>query len=498
MTPAPPVLPVKQGSFASDVLKLVSGTTSAQVLSVLVAPILSRLYSPDAFGTLAVFTSITATVTVVSCLRYELAIMLPESDEEAANLLAVSVFFVFLISGLTAVIVALGQRSLVSLLKAPQVAPYLWLVPPTVFVSGVFLALNYWNSRTKHFGRLSIAQLSRSIVTNASQIGMATVGHAHGGGLIWSTVLGSTTVTAVLGGQVWRDDSRLLRSSLNGRRALGSLRRYYKFPVFGVWSALLNTLSWQLPVMMLSAFFSPATVGSYALGNRVVRMPVILVGGAIAQVFFQRSSVAKTEGQLSKTVENVFEHLVSLGFFPMLALSLMAEQLFVVVFGPEWAEAGIYTAILSLYMFFNFISSPLGQLFSVLEKQEAGLITNVALLLSRFGALLIGGRTGDIQFTLYLFSASGVLVYGGFSFWLLTSAGVPARRYLRTLFRWSFLSGMILAIAWLFCSWLKLESWSLLAVYGIAALVYYGYVFMSDAELCKHVLHTDRSRWRRK
>ena len=77
-------------SFASDVLKLAGGTAFAQALAILASPLITRLYGPEAFGLAALFTSIVGIVGVVACLRYELAIMLPKRDEEAANLLGLS------------------------------------------------------------------------------------------------------------------------------------------------------------------------------------------------------------------------------------------------------------------------------------------------------------------------------------------------------------------------------------------------------------------------
>ncbi len=112
---------VKKTSFASDVLKLVSGTAFAQGLTICASPFLTRLYGPEAFGTLALFVSITSIIGAIACLRYELAIMLPESDEEAANLLGVSLCFVVLISILTVPMVWLGRPIIPDLLKvSPQ------------------------------------------------------------------------------------------------------------------------------------------------------------------------------------------------------------------------------------------------------------------------------------------------------------------------------------------------------------------------------------------
>lgn len=155
--------PPKPSTFATDVLKLVTGTTFAQIIAVLASPLLTRLYGPEAFGFLALFTSITSIIGVVACMRYELAIMLPKTDEEAANLLGLSVLCVVVVSGLTVPALYFGGDAILSLLRAPRPGSYLVLVSPFVFISGAFLALNYWNSRTKHFGRLSVARVTSSL-----------------------------------------------------------------------------------------------------------------------------------------------------------------------------------------------------------------------------------------------------------------------------------------------------------------------------------------------
>lgn len=63
---------------------LVGGTTGAQLLAVLAAPLLTRLYTPEDFGLLAVYASLLGLIAVIASLRYELAIPLPTDDTEAA------------------------------------------------------------------------------------------------------------------------------------------------------------------------------------------------------------------------------------------------------------------------------------------------------------------------------------------------------------------------------------------------------------------------------
>ena len=360
-------------------------------------------------------------------MRYELAIMLPKTDEEAANLLGLCLLCVAVISGLTVPALYFGGDALLSLLRAPGLGPYLILVPPFVFISGVFLALNYWNSRTKHFGRLSVARVTSSLATTGTQLGAGFVGYATGGSLIGAKLVGVSVSTGVLGGQIWRDDHRLLRRSISWRGMVDGLKRYKNFPLIDSSSALMNTVSWQLPAFLLTAFFSPVVVGFYALGMTVLQLPMSLVGGAIGQVFFQRAAEAHKSGNLASLVQNIAEILLKIIVFPVLLLAVVGPELFSFVFGENWGEAGIYIQILSIWIIFWFLYSPLSTIYVVLEKQKLGWGFNIVNLFTRFLSLLIGGVIGSVYLALALFSLSGVVVYGTFCLYLIKKAGVTVR-----------------------------------------------------------------------
>lgn len=454
----------------------------------IVVPIVARLFAPEAFGVAALFASIAGIIGVIACLRYELSIMLPKTDEEAANLLGLSLFFVLIITGISALIIFFAGDVIADLLKSPDLKKYLWLTPVSVFGGGTFLALNYWNSRTKHFGRLSIARVVSSVVAQTTKLGAGFSGFVSGGVLIGTGILGQIVSTLVLGGQIWRDDRRLFKANIRWKKMIAGLKRYKKFPIYGTWSALLNTASQQLPTLLLAFYFSPKIVGFYALGQAVLSMPMGLVGGAVAQVFFQKASEARNHtGNLSKVVEEVFKRLVSLGIFPILLLTLIGKDLFIVAFGARWAEAGIYMQILGLWIFFQFISSPISTLFAVLEKQHYGLLFNSVLFVTRAASLIIGGMTGDVRFTLFLVASTGVACYGFLCFWLISKAGLPVMRALYCIVKYSIYSSPLLIV-------IALAKWSLgvqemgVLLLGLCCLVaYYLPVMIQDKELRKPV-----------
>jgi O-antigen/teichoic acid export membrane protein len=428
---APP--PKKGSSFFTNILKLVSGTTVAQVITILTAPILTRLFTPEAFGLLNVFTSLVGIVAIVVCLRYEYAIVLAEDDADAANLFTLCLLIALGISATTGLLLLIFGHSLVNLLKAPHLYGYLWLIPIGLLIQGLFAALNYWNSRSKHFGRLSIARVSASITTSVLPMLLAFIGLANASSLVFSWLAGTFIFTCVLGAQVLRGNGTIKFWFVNRARLLANLKRYRKFPLVDSWSSFINNLAWQLPSLVLLYFFSEAVVGYYSLSNRLILLPMTLLGSSIAQVFYQKTTELRSNPEnLSRSVELVFRRLAAIGLFPALVLAITGPELFKIIFGANWMEAGRYAQILSPWMFMLFISSPLTILFATLERQELALIVNAVILVTRFTALAIGGLTDNIFVTLILWSGTGVLVYGGLALWLLRLTQVQWASALRS------------------------------------------------------------------
>jgi lipopolysaccharide exporter len=480
VTSAPTIRPVT--SFAGDVLRLVSGTTLAQFMLVAATPFLTRLYPPAAFGLFAIFLSITNILGVVVCLRYDLSIMLPEYDGEAANLLGVSALFAIVNSLLTAALIWWLQEPLLNFLNAQELAHYLWLVPVAVLGTGLFMALNYWQTRTKRYSSVSMAQVGNSTVMTASQLSAGYAGYANGGGLIGGFVGGKFIAVATLAVSIWRADHNLLLSSINVGQMVAGIKRHRKFPLFTTWAALLNAISWQLPAFLLAIYFSPAIVGFYALGHKVLSLPMLVIGQAIGQVFFQRSAEAHIKGALHQVVEMVFQRLVAFGLFPFLLITFIGQDLFGLVFGEEWAEAGMYAQILGVWIFVWFISSPMSTLFSVLEKQQFDLKLNSLIFFTRLLSLTLGGISGSVYIALLLFAGSGIVTYGYLIFAVIAEAGMSRLRAVKIIVRY-FLYFLPVGLALLFLKFINIAIVWQLMFSAVATLTYYFYVIKSDLQI---------------
>lgn len=473
-------------TFAGNVLKLAIGSVFAQGIGVLVAPIVARLFAPEAFGVAALFASIAGMIGAVACLRYELSIMLPNSDEEAANLLGVSFCFLLVVTCASALVIFLASDLIVKLLNSPELKKYLWLIPIAVFVSGTFLALNYWSSCTKHFGRLSIVRVVSSVVTQSTKLGAGFAGFISGGVLIVTSILGQFVCVVVLGGRIWRDDRGLFKTSIRWKEIIAGLKRYKRFPIYSTWAILLNNISAQVPIWILASFFSPTIVGFYALTIIVIGLPLSLIGGSVSQVFYQKASEAnKRSNELPKVVENIFKRLVSIGMFPALLLMFIGKDVFIVVFGDRWAEAGVYSQILGPWLLFALITSSMNVLFNVLERQDVFLNFNIILCLTRAIILTVGGLIGEPRLVILFFSGTSLLITGWLCFWLFSRVGVPLVQVTYYFGKYAAYCLPILGITALAKWGFGLKPLGVLLVGFFGMILYYAIILKQDKELQK-------------
>jgi len=409
--------------FGRDVGKLVTGTIIAQAVGICLTPIITRIFSPEIYGIASVFISIVSILTVISCMRYELAILLPKNQKEAGGvfLACIGVLLCFT-TVLIPVFLFFGDR-IINLFNAPELSPYVLLIPLLVFIDGLYLALRYWNTRNKRFGTQAATQALQSITGSGCKLGLGLVGQIHALSLIAAQIAGQILGTIILLIRGLRADFAILKESCSLSNIKYQMVRYRKFPLIDTWSNLMNVISWQLPVLMLSGFFSPVIAGLYTLGFQMIQMPMSFIGGSIRQVFLQRGAVAKHDGTLPQLTEEICSVLIMIAVMPFLLLGVIGGDLFGLVFGSEWYEAGVFAQILALWAMIWFVASIMSELIYVMESQGFLLFCNILNLGTRFLSLLIGGILGNVYLGLFLFTVSGVFVYGFIGYGAVKSSG---------------------------------------------------------------------------
>ena len=369
-----------RGSFGRNVALVAGGTAFTQALIILSTPLLTRLYSPSDFGTFGVYASIISVLAVIAALRFEVAIPLPEEEESAIGLLALSVLTAFAISTVLGLIIMVAGEQLVQLTKTKAIQSYLWIIPISLLAVGIFQSLSYWAIRHKGFSQIAKTKINQGWVGILTQVGL---GFSNLGplGLLVGDLLGKTSGVTTLARFVHAGNRSLLRS-VTLPLIWQTAKRYKGFAAVSSTSSLLNAGTNHLPVMLTAILYDPVTAGYFALATRLIRTPSALVGAAVSQVFYgEASRLAKEDpSKLSYLLVQTTKKLIALAIVPTLLLCLFAKPVVPLIFGAPWSAVGSYIQLLSFLMASQFVVSSISQIVYVTENQNKQLLGDAVCL----------------------------------------------------------------------------------------------------------------------
>jgi O-antigen/teichoic acid export membrane protein len=404
--------------FVRNVVMLAGGTALSQSLLVLASPFLTRLYTPEDFGVFGVYISIFSVLTVVASLCYQQAIPLPQADDDAASLLVLSLAMALVTSLLAGLGIALWSEQIVRWANAPGLEPFLRLLPLSVLGAGAFQALNYWMARKQRFGVLSYTKSLRTLGQVGTQ-GALGLFRLDAIGLVIGHVASQFLGMLAL----WKRSS-LPRHALDWRRWAALAKTYKRFPLFTVWTSLINVIGLYAPSVLFARYFTLDTAGFFSQTIRVLGLPAGLIGQAVAQVFYPEA--ARHEGQASMTrnlIEQVATSLLVMSFMVFSIVALHGSDLFAWAFGQGWGIAGRYAQYLAPWFMISLVSSPLSSFALVKGRQRDNLIYGCFLTVSRLGAIWVGNWYDSADLSVLFFSAVNLLFYLAYVAWILHLAG---------------------------------------------------------------------------
>ncbi len=348
---------LRSSQYVHHVAMLATGTAIAQAIPIAVSPILTRLYSPEEFGLLAIFMACAAVLSIIATGRYELAIMLPLDDKDAANLVVLTLKISAVISLFMLLIVVFFNVQLATLLGKQAIAPWLYVLPVTVFTLGAFQVFQFWCNRKAQYRRMSTNRMQQSA---AIAIASVLLGWWRmGGGQIIANVFGQSISLLWLGRRVWREHHETFAQVTHvEQRRLA--RRYASHPLHLVPSHLIGAIALQIPVFLMTHVFSLATAGLFSLATRFVAVPTLLVADAIGSVYRQNISDAyNRHGEFRDIFKKTLCITSVLSLVPFTLLYVIAPSLFAFVYGEAWRVAGEYAQILVVASFFQFVFTPI-------------------------------------------------------------------------------------------------------------------------------------------
>ncbi len=364
-----------QSEFAKNVLTLMTGTAIAQIIPIVISPVLTRIFSPEEFGVFAVYTSVVFIVASFSCGKYELAIMLPKEEKSSFNLTVLSIIICSVVTIISLFPFVIFHSEIATLLQSEAVGDYLYFAPISIFLVGCYQALFYYNSRKKFYKQISISKVSQaSSMAGVNIVAGATFGGA--GSLIFGQIIGQIMGVVSLLRQKTISSSNL-KKDINIKEIMYIGKLYKKFPLVFSFSYGLNTLAGNLTPFILTASFDVRYAGYFLIVQKAIVSPINIIAKSIGNVFFQKASQQKDCRKLYLIVSI---GLFSLGLLPTVILLLFSDTLFAFFFGEAWRPAGEIAQILIIMFFLSFATIPVSQFSTIHQKAIYNVVWQSALI----------------------------------------------------------------------------------------------------------------------
>jgi teichuronic acid exporter len=402
-----------KSEFLKYIMVLMSGTVAAQLLGYLFAPVITRLYTPEEGAELGLFLRIIGVGAALATVRYEHALPILKHDAHSYRLYRFSFFATILVTFVSILIL------IVPAVLNPTSSNTLFygLVPVGLFFTAMYNLGTNWSIRMKKFRYITFARVTNSLIGNSAKVlfGVMQVGYL---GLIAGTVIGLVTAN------IWfiRDFFKTNRTFQVPYRSVRNwilAKEYKEFPTINLPHAIMDLSRDLLMAVLILELFSKEDFGLYDHSYRMLRLPLVFIGVAIGQVFFQRSAEKINRGEdIVGMMIKVTKNLALLAIVPFTILFFYGEELFAFVFGEEWRSAGTYAEILSPMFMVNFISSPISTLPLVLRKQRAFFVLSIVASVLMLVTLTVPPMFLEwkIEQTLWLFGSTQ-LVYLLFVVW---------------------------------------------------------------------------------
>ncbi len=362
----------------------------AQVINVISLPVIARLYAPGEYAVWAIVLATAAIFSMIACLRYELAIVLPTKDSDASMLFwCCLVLCLCMGGGIGSVLLLPWVRTVFATSSLHVIPEHVLIIFGLITATGAILALRYWCIRQKSFALNSVGQIVLAASTICFQISYATYFVGNSLGLMLGSLFGQVMSAGVMfAGLIFiRKIPRFELKKIV--RLPGILKKHRKFPQYSTPYTLFGCFRDRASIFVLQYFLSSNVVGIYAFTYRVMNFPINLISSALRPVLFQQVAATGVQS-VEKRINGILTFLV-IAVTPFLVFYFFySKEIFVLLLGEKWGEAGHIGKFIILPVYTFLFCNWMDRIMDVLGKQRYVLCLELIFSFLSIGGLLLG------------------------------------------------------------------------------------------------------------
>lgn len=382
-----------KGSFIQNMGWSMSGNVVVIASQLIFAPLLTRVYGPEAYGSFALLNATAINISSISTLYYDKALILPKNDNNLIALLRLCLYCIAAVSAIILCIVIFIPSLLTNGLGIPDTPQFLYGLVVFVVVLSLLQVATSWILRNRYFKDAMIYNAPVTVGTRLFNLGYGVLTKGGIIGLAIGEILGKVIVTFLYFRYILNKDfQRLYPFSTSTKDIKKIANEYRKFPLYDMPGNWLGIVGAQLPLFFLANYAGVTFLGFFGLASSLLELPVRLLGYSLAGVFTAKAAELQQGDQIDRIgglIQKLFWSLFLLCIIPFGLLIYIGPDLFSFVFGAQWLMAGKIAAVLAMSTFSNMLVDPFAGIFRVTQQQHKTFFLQVGGLLIKAILLIV-------------------------------------------------------------------------------------------------------------
>lgn len=299
--------------------------------------ILARLLLPDDIGLLALAMAVYVTLSSLTALKFDLAIIYePNASADDFN----TAWTLSVLRAVAAtILVALAAGPAAAFFQESRLEEMLYVLSLLILVEG-FNNIGIVNFRKElEYRRLFLYQTYVQLISFSVTVLLVVYLRSY-----WAVVFGLCSE---------RIASLVLSYAVHPFRPRPSLSRWRQLMAFSKWTMLTSVIGQvndRVDFLILGKFFAAPVVGIYSLAHQLsITVATDVVRPAAGPLFPGFTKMADDRERLSAAYFNAFGILNWLGWPLVIGVGLTAELIIGVLFGTKWSGAAPLVGILAIY-----------------------------------------------------------------------------------------------------------------------------------------------------
>ena len=295
-------------------------------LNFIVLVILARILSPADFGLVAMLALFVAISGVLIDSGFSQALV--QRQQTTATEESTIFFFTVMMGALIAIILSASAPSIAAFYGQPLLEQMTYWMALNLFFNTLAAIHTTLLTKELNFKTITKAGVVAALVSGGVAVFMALRGWG-----VWSLVgqaLASTITMVIMLWLLhpWRPQWLF---------SFSSLRAFFKFGGFLLWTGLLNTLYTNLYALLIGKLHTVQEVGFYSQAQRLQQLPVSAMTNVIGRVAFPIfAAAADDKARLVRGLRKGMTSVMFINVPLMLMLMFLAEPLMLTLLGGQW------------------------------------------------------------------------------------------------------------------------------------------------------------------